>query len=347
MVRHLCVSCRRTVRSMQHALCCDVCEQWQHRKCGTGVSVEVYWECSRGRGMDRWVCSECSKDVPIHESTRMDASVSSSAHSLIEDAIGPVVPDNTPVTYSVEEETSQRGKKKLFTSDGFSFTVRLQRGESTYWWCSVRPKEYRCKATIIQKGNNFLPGHQLHNHPAKPGSHIAAVITRDAKANIFRAARTIVEEIMVENCDLREPEASRPDPRLLSRVANRHRQKFRPEEPKDLNFQVAYRERDDINKCIRKLMALPLIPEEHIKPSFEKISASVQDGPLKDVINYVEQTWITSRTWPISSWCTFNQSIRTNNEIQARIFRLWETYSSGDLSTSSLLKKLGMLYTPV
>ncbi|XP_065928228.1 uncharacterized protein [Magallana gigas] len=598
--------------------------------------------------MDRWVCSECSKDVPIHESTRMEASVSSSAqisisedtptepipmepdstpaedtplemessetgdddqpepdstpteptplemesseteigeqpepdstptepdstfninedfiipeqlqeNSLIEDAIGPVVPDNTPVTYSVEEETSQRGKKKLLTSDGFSFTVRLQRGESTYWWCSVRPKEDRCKATIIQKGNNFLPGHQLHNHPAKPGSHIAAVITRDvkkqAKANIFRAARTIVEEIMVENCDLREPEASRPDPGLLSRVANRHRQKFRPEEPKDLNFQfaedfieegffkadvwvkdrrhmvfateqqlevlanakqwfvdgtfklvrkpfvqllsihayirsgehikqvplgfvlmsgkhgkdykkvfqtivqclpsppavtlftadfergiwkgirevfpgaqirgcvfhwskavytkvqehglqVAYRERDDINKCIRKLMALPLIPEEHIKPSFEKISASVQDGPLKDVINYVEQTWITSRTWPISSWCTFNQSIRTNNEvegwhtrmniqkargshnvpfyvlldllrkeadllplqrllvdegklqrlqrkssklIQARIFRLWETYSSGDLSTSSLLKKLGMLYTP-
>lgn len=53
--------------------------------------------------------------------------------SLIEDAIGPVVPDNTPVTYSVEEETSQRGKKKLLTSDGFSFTVRLQRGESTYW----------------------------------------------------------------------------------------------------------------------------------------------------------------------------------------------------------------------
>lgn len=61
---------------------------------------------------------------------------------------------------------------------------------------------------------------------------------KQAKANIFRAARTIVEEIMVENCDLREPEASRQDPGLLSRVANRHRQKFRLEEPKDLNLQV-------------------------------------------------------------------------------------------------------------
>lgn len=79
-------------------------------------------------------------------------------------------------------------------------------------------------ATIIQKGNNSLPGHQFNNHPAKLGSLISTVITRDvkkqAKTWIFRAARTIVEEIMVENCDLREPGASRTDPGLLSRVAN-------------------------------------------------------------------------------------------------------------------------------
>lgn len=85
-----------------------------------------------------------------------------------------------------------------------------------------------------------MPGHQFNNHPAKLGSLIATVITGDvkkqAKTYIFRAARTIVEEIMVENCDLREPGASRTDPGLLSRVANRHRQKFRPEEPKDLNL---------------------------------------------------------------------------------------------------------------
>lgn len=46
-------------------------------------------------------------------------------------------------------------------------------------------------------------------------------------------------------------------------------------------------------------MALSLISEEHIRLSFEKIDASVQDGPLKDVISYVQHTWIDSRTSPI------------------------------------------------
>lgn len=71
---------------------------------------------------------------------------------MIENDIGPVDPDNTPVTYSVEEETSQRGKKKLLASDGFSFTVRLQRDESTYWWCSVRLKLDRCGLPSSRRG---------------------------------------------------------------------------------------------------------------------------------------------------------------------------------------------------
>ena len=35
-----------------------------------------------------------------------------------------VIPDHAPITYHLEEEASLRGKKKLITSDGFSFTVK-------------------------------------------------------------------------------------------------------------------------------------------------------------------------------------------------------------------------------
>ena len=48
-------------------------------------------------------------------------------------------------------------------------------------------------------------------------------IKKHAKAQIFRAAETIVEEIMGEHSDVRAPDASRHHPRNLSRAANRHR----------------------------------------------------------------------------------------------------------------------------
>nr|XP_022299051.1 uncharacterized protein LOC111107918 [Crassostrea virginica] len=112
-------------------------------------------------------------------------------------------------------------------SDGFSFTVKLQGDRVTYWWCSVCPKIDRCRATIEQKGCQFIPGVAESNRFAKPGLHTAAVVRREikkhAKAQIFRAAGTIVEEIMGEQCDVRTPGASWDHPRNLSRAANSYR----------------------------------------------------------------------------------------------------------------------------
>lgn len=46
--------------------------------------------------------------------------------SLVEDMIdGTVIPADFVVTYTVEEEVSQRGKKKLLSSDGYSYTVKV------------------------------------------------------------------------------------------------------------------------------------------------------------------------------------------------------------------------------
>ena len=55
-------------------------------------------------------------------------------------------------------------------------------------------------------------------------------------------------------------------------------------------FHMLPTTRDDINCCLRKLTALPLIPEEHILPAFERTTATIQDGPLREVMNYVEET---------------------------------------------------------
>ena len=86
-------------------------------------------------------------------------------------------------------------------------------------------------------------------------------------------------------------------------------------------FQVAHQQRDDVNKFVRKLMALPLIPEEHVVPSFEAMTT----GVLERLVDYIDQTWIRSRTWPVVSWCVYGQTIRTNNEVEG-----WHTRMNVD-----------------
>lgn len=77
---------------------------------------------------------------------------------------------------------------------------------------------------------------------------------------------------------------------------------------------MAYQERNDVNKFVRKVMALPLLPAEHIRPAFEQLVLQVADRPvLLDLLSYVEDTWITSTIWPIPSWSVYNKTIRTNN----------------------------------
>lgn len=59
-----------------------------------------------------------------------------------------------------------------------------------------------------------------------------------ARHEIYRSAPSIVESVMSELVEMRAPEGSRPNPNYLARAVNRERQLTRPDEPKDLNFQV-------------------------------------------------------------------------------------------------------------
>ena len=53
-----------------------------------------------------------------------------------------------------------------------------------------------------------------------------------------KPARTIVEDATSEIVDLREPEASRPNPDYLTWAVNRERQTTRPADSNDLDFEV-------------------------------------------------------------------------------------------------------------
>lgn len=77
---------------------------------------------------------------------------------------------------------------------------------------------------------------------------------------------------------------------------------------------VAYKERDDINSCVRKLMAISPIPEGHILPAFERRAASVQVGPLRQVMEICAEHFDHQSDMGLFS-IVISQTIKRNNEV--------------------------------
>ena len=92
--------------------------------------------------------------------------------SLEDSAVGPDLPPEAPVetTYHLVLEGTIRGETKLVTNTGYAFNIRKRRPNGTIdWQCIVRRKDYRCKASVIQRDGAFFPGLHSHNHPGEFG----------------------------------------------------------------------------------------------------------------------------------------------------------------------------------
>jgi len=62
---HLCIACKQIVTSRQEALLCDGCNKWQHRKCNTGISREVYRNAVQCGDDIPWQCERCATFVEL------------------------------------------------------------------------------------------------------------------------------------------------------------------------------------------------------------------------------------------------------------------------------------------
>jgi hypothetical protein len=40
------------------------------------------------------------------------------------------------------------------------------------------------------------------------------------------------------------------------------------------------------------------------------------DKKTQEVMQYIEDTWMTSTVWTVPTWSVFNQAIRTNNNVE-------------------------------
>ena len=165
-------------------------------------------------------------------------------NTVEEDDITPPLPSNNTVTpdpdFQILDECTQRGKNKLVDHLGYTYNQCRVGKTVTYWRCAVRNPSNRCPATVQQKANSFTRGPQPHNHHGEPGAaancRIQREVKREAAANIFEPALSIVEGILRREAAQHGLRPGLPKPQNLTRMANYTRERLRPEEPTDLDF---------------------------------------------------------------------------------------------------------------
>ncbi|KAG1679378.1 hypothetical protein GQR58_012952 [Nymphon striatum] len=152
----------------------------------------------------------------------------------------PIVTTLTDVgpRFQVVDGATQRGKPMLVDQLGYSFTVKKKSARGTSWWCSVRNKRERCPATVAERNGAFHVGNLRHCHPAQPGVLAAKTVIVQSKKegldDVFKSAAKIVQNSIATNVQLDAPCPALPDPTLIVRQVDRHRQKERPAEPSSL-----------------------------------------------------------------------------------------------------------------
>ena len=96
------------------------------------------------------------------------------------------------------------------------------------------------------------------------------------------------------------------------------------------------------HRLIRKLLVLPLLPAEHMRPAFDQLSASQQQrsDSMNTLLTYVCDTWLENDVWPVSSLSVFRQQVRTNNDVEGWHRRLNQQARRGALPFYVLVKLL-------
>ncbi|KAJ8042386.1 hypothetical protein HOLleu_13426 [Holothuria leucospilota] len=159
------------------------------------------------------------------------------------------IQDEEPITYHFMEEGSKRGKTKLFDSLGFSYVFKTKYSdESVLWRCPMRNKDVcYCPATVKQDGNNFQRGPKRHVHDAPRGAESLARIFRDVKEAAVQRPKdktsVVVREVLRRNMPEGDPRncPDVPNVEQLCGLVRKYRRKARPEEPKDVDFELLVR----------------------------------------------------------------------------------------------------------
>ena len=106
-------------------------------------------------------------------------------------------------------------------------------------------------------------------------------------------------------------------------------------------FQTAYNKKDAVYTYLRRVMALPFLPPEHIPDTFNRLKEKATNQDIQDVLNYVYRTWINNNVFNVEYWSVFMTSIRTNNDVEGWYYRInYRMAARGPVPLYSLLTEL-------
>jgi hypothetical protein len=109
----------------------------------------------------------------------------------------------------------------------------------------------------------------------------------------------------------------------------------------EIGLQSSYNNDVGTRKFLRKELALPYVPVAHVQDLFTALKTEIENSPadlLQRLLQYAENTWITSDIWIPSAWNVFDRSIRTNNDVEGWHHRLNNKARKGNLNFYVLLQ---------
>ncbi|XP_053373087.1 uncharacterized protein LOC123531710 isoform X2 [Mercenaria mercenaria] len=214
----------KRVHAHHHAISCDMCGNWQHRKCGsTGITVKQY-KAAVAAGSDlAFICAPCELKIPPvdddHDSVtddeiQMDLEQDSEQHTRSTDNL-----ERSTNTDDVEMQESMAVNNESVRID-VSFAepnVIVERSildpPPTATLIDDRPVEFELIPGGTQRGKDLLVDSRGYSYNVK---------------DMFKSARTITEEVSDGVTGITNVEP----------FNKRYRKDLRPEDPKNLDFEV-------------------------------------------------------------------------------------------------------------
>ena len=116
--------------------------------------------------------------------------------------------------------------------------------------------------------------------------HVQELVV-DFEAAIWAVARDVMPHITIRGCAFHWTQAVK-------------------RKVQSIGLQGSYTNDVATHKIIRRIIALPFLPAEHISVMFQSLGAKADSPKLRELMSYVYKTLITNPVWSPRDWSVYN-----------------------------------------